>query len=97
MQKYGLGKGLSALISERSPREQHQDESVVNVLSIHQIIPSILQPRLNFNNETLRELVDSIKSNGVIQPINKEFQILLPSRSGRVYHIPPPVLAASNE
>lgn len=44
------------------------DERVIKV-PIDEIQPSRYQPRLNFDEEALQELSDSIKENGLIQPI----------------------------
>lgn len=66
----GLGRGLSALIDDSS-----DDEEVVTVssapanLEIKQIEPDPEQPRKKFDEAKLKELSDSIKENGVIQPI----------------------------
>lgn len=63
----GLGKGLGALLSTEGIPENAQD-SVVE-LKINDISPNNDQPRKRFNEEALKELSDSIKENGVIQPI----------------------------
>ena len=63
---HGLGKGLSELLGERNINDQ--DEVMINV-QIDDIKPGMYQPRKNFDNEALYELADSIKRNGLIQPI----------------------------
>lgn len=63
----GLGKGLDALISSEGIPEDTKD-SVVE-LKINDISPNEGQPRKNFAEDALQELADSIKENGVIQPI----------------------------
>lgn len=63
----GLGKGLDALLSTEGIPEDTKD-SVVE-LKINDISPNEGQPRKDFDEEALRELSDSIKENGVIQPI----------------------------
>lgn len=63
----GLGKGLDALISSEGIPEDTKD-SVVE-LKINDISPNEGQPRKDFAEDTLQELADSIKENGVIQPI----------------------------
>ena len=65
--KKGLGKGLGALLSVDGIPETQKD-SVVE-LKINDISPNSEQPRKRFNEEALQELADSIKENGVIQPI----------------------------
>ncbi|MBP5492100.1 MAG: ParB/RepB/Spo0J family partition protein [Clostridiales bacterium] len=63
----GLGKGLGALLPKEGIPEIQKD-SVVE-LKINDISPNSDQPRKSFNEEALQELADSIKENGVIQPI----------------------------
>ena len=65
--KKGLGKGLEALISVDGIPESGKD-SVIE-LKINDISPNEGQPRKNFDEESLKELADSIRENGVIQPI----------------------------
>lgn len=65
MQKRVLGKGLSALIPER-PGEKGERVSYVSIERIRQ---SPFQPRENFNQKRLDELVSSIQEKGVLQPI----------------------------
>ena len=61
--KKGLGRGLSSLIGET------KIESQKNKLGISEIIPNKYQPRKNFDEEILNDLVNSIKERGIIQPI----------------------------
>ena len=61
--KKGLGRGLSSLIGETKV------ENKTNNLSLAEIIPNKYQPRKNFDEENLNDLVNSIKERGVIQPI----------------------------
>ena len=61
--KKGLGRGLSSLIGET------KIESQKNKLSVSDIIPNKFQPRKNFDQEILNDLVNSIKERGIIQPI----------------------------
>ncbi|MCQ2483017.1 MAG: ParB/RepB/Spo0J family partition protein [Clostridia bacterium] len=63
----GLGKGLGALLSSEGISENKKD-SVVE-LKINDISPNTDQPRKKFNEEALQELADSIKENGIIQPL----------------------------
>ena len=65
--KKGLGKGLGALLSVDGIPETQKD-SVVE-LKINDISPNSDQPRKQFKEDALQELADSIKENGVIQPI----------------------------
>ena len=61
--KKGLGRGLSSLIGETKV------EPKTNKLSLSDIVPNQYQPRKNFDEENLRDLTNSIKERGVIQPI----------------------------
>lgn len=62
--KSGLGKGLEALFVENiNPTKEPL------VLDINKIEPNKSQPRKNFNSETLEILAESIRVNGIIQPI----------------------------
>lgn len=65
--KKGLGKGLGALLSVDGIPETQKDYVVE--LKINDISPNSEQPRKRFNEDALQELADSIKENGVIQPI----------------------------
>ena len=74
--KKGLGKGLESLISNRLDHEvkqsvQKKDEKVSRetFLPISSIEPNRNQPRRNFDEEALKELADSIRVHGVIQPL----------------------------
>ncbi len=66
--KKGLGRGLSALFGDIEKKSGTID-SKVNKISIANIQRSRYQPRSIFDQEKLNELSDSIKENGVIQPI----------------------------
>lgn len=61
----GLGKGLDAIFLEN---DAEGAESAVT-LKISEIEPNRSQPRRNFNEESLRELADSIAVHGVLQPL----------------------------
>ena len=61
--KKGLGRGLSSLLGDSS------EKSHTNKILIKDINRSKLQPRKHFNRESLEELTNSIKQQGVIQPI----------------------------
>ena len=64
----GLGKGLSALMGD-VPQENIQTKSSSEKIPIHLIYANPSQPRKNFNQDLLRELSESIKEQGIIQPI----------------------------
>jgi len=66
MQKRGLGKGLSALIPDSSVLTGGR--TILNI-DINKIVPNPRQPRTEFPPEALTELAESIKSQGIIEPI----------------------------
>ena len=68
--KKGLGRGLSSLLGDTSKKIE------TNKVSINDLIRNKFQPRKNFNKESLDELTNSIKEQGVIQPI-----VVRPSKS----------------
>lgn len=83
-QNKGLGKGLEALISEiqndvlsdtdendnASTNIQHNESAAVEfTLSVDLIEPGPFQPRKYFDPDSLKELSDSIRRSGLIQPI----------------------------
>ena len=77
--KKGLGKGLSALLSdsgeeyESSFREESETKADVNGSSVEiqlsLIDPNVNQPRKVFDEVAMSELVNSIRIHGVISPI----------------------------
>jgi len=69
MKKKGLGRGLSALFGDEKPSEQRQETSKSNMISISDLSRNPFQPRQNFKEEKLEELANSIRKNGIIQPI----------------------------
>ena len=62
----GMGKGLSALLGEDFSADFSTPSST---LSISQIESYQNQPRKNFDQEKLKELADSIRQHGLIQPL----------------------------
>ena len=66
--KHGLGRGLGALIPQRTI-EEPTVQSGVRQVQIAQIEPNPHQPRKRFANETLEELAASIREHGLIQPL----------------------------
>ncbi|MFZ4775036.1 MAG: ParB/RepB/Spo0J family partition protein [Terrimicrobiaceae bacterium] len=71
MAKQALGKGLSALINTRvvNPAPAEELGERIQKLSLDLIIPSPLQPRIEFPLEHLQELIESIRERGIIQPL----------------------------
>ena len=75
MAKPILGRGLGALLGAGgappqpgAPESSVSTESVQNV-PVAKVRSSSLQPRRDFSQETLRELADSIKEQGIVQPL----------------------------
>jgi len=70
--KKGLGRGLSSLLGDT------QKKIETNKVSIKDLTRNKFQPRKNFSKENLYELTNSIKEQGVIQPIvvrpSKDFE-----------------------
>lgn len=60
-----LGKGLDALI----PSLSIQDDDKVLEIPLNQLRANPYQPRKSFDEEAIRELAESIRQHGVIQPI----------------------------
>ncbi len=87
--KTGLGKGLDALFANNVVEEEKvkEGESIVN-LKLIDVEPNRNQPRMNFDDEKIEELANSIKEYGVIQPIivtkqNNYYQIVAGERRWR--------------
>jgi ParB family chromosome partitioning protein len=83
MSKKALGRGLSALF----PQAGSLDQDLVH-LGIDQIRPAEAQPRKHFDESKLKELAQSIKANGLIQPlvvrrIGDGFQLIAGERRWR--------------
>lgn len=80
-----LGKGLGALIPEVAPTKE---EGGVREIPMDQVSPNPHQPRRSFDDDSLAELADSIRAQGVIQPIllrrsGDGFQIVVGERRWR--------------
>ena len=94
--KKGLGRGLSSLIGET------RVEVKTNKLSLSDIVPNKFQPRKVFEQENLKDLTNSIKERGIIQPIivrksnsdNSKYEIIagerrwLAARKAGLHEIP---------
>jgi ParB family chromosome partitioning protein len=82
--KTALGKGLEALLPEKS-------EEVIKI-DIEKILPNEQQPRKVFNNEALKDLSSSIKEKGVLQPVivsrvgDGTFRLIAGERRWRAAH-----------
>ena len=68
IKKSGLGRGLDKLLSSANS-ESVTDASQLKLLAVEKISPSPYQPRKNIAQEGLQSLADSIKAQGLVQPI----------------------------
>jgi ParB family chromosome partitioning protein len=68
--KKGLGRGLSALFGDQAQESEKKLSNITQKLAlIGDLERNKYQPRYNFREEKLDELAESIKKNGIIQPI----------------------------
>jgi len=71
--KFGLGKGLGALIPEHQQffeqSLEEQSASIVKLVSIEDLVPNPDQPRKTFTQESLDDLAESIRRHGLLQPL----------------------------
>ena len=67
--KKGLGRGLSALFGDQAADEKSIKKIETNQMSISNLSRNPFQPRITFSESKLEELTNSIKKNGIIQPI----------------------------
>ncbi|MCP4311121.1 MAG: ParB/RepB/Spo0J family partition protein [Bacteroidetes bacterium] len=87
-QKNALGRGLGALIDVSGEKERGlvHSPSAVNEIPLKSIAVNPFQPRTYFNEDTLNELVASVKEHGIIQPItvrraaNNSFELITGER-----------------
>jgi ParB family chromosome partitioning protein len=87
VQKKALGKGLKALIGEPEAFATYDSSSWQHIM-VDEIEPNPLQPRDDFDEAKMAELVSSIKAHGVLQPIivrraGDKYQIIAGERRWR--------------
>ena len=63
-----LGRGLAALMGDAGPAAQGEP-TPIRALPIEKLQPGPFQPRTSFHADSLAELVDSIKAQGILQPL----------------------------
>ena len=89
-----LGRGLSSILNDSSNESSKISEKLnpnYSKISLKKISVNPNQPRTNFNDEILNELVQSIKSVGLIQPVTvrkiskNEFQLISGERRLRAF------------
>lgn len=75
MAKSALGKGLGSLINSKgasslaSPAPKEERGEYIEQVALQKIVASPLQPRTEFREEQLHDLVESIRERGIIQPL----------------------------
>ena len=68
--KKGLGRGLSALFGDQEVEPKKNNKIIIqNKALIGDLNRNRFQPRIHFDEQKLEELAQSIKKNGIIQPI----------------------------
>lgn len=71
--KYGLGKGLNALIpneiKDKDTEDKKENNSANRLISLNKIVNDFEQPRKFFDNKNIAELAESIKNYGILQPL----------------------------
>jgi ParB family chromosome partitioning protein len=68
----GLGRGLEALLGptvEDVPESAPAESGLPSQLKLDQMVPGIYQPRTRMDEGALYELAESIKAQGIMQPI----------------------------
>jgi ParB family chromosome partitioning protein len=89
MTRRALGRGLSALLSDAAPGPQEQQGEDIHDVDTDLIDPNPDQPRSRFNEDKLEELAQSIRANGLVQPVllrraaNGRYQIVAGERRWR--------------
>ena len=88
MKNKGLGRGLDALLANNEEDNELNNEGLM-LLPTNQLVPGKYQPRTVMNEQTLNELTESIKSQGIMQPIlvrkaeNEKYEIIAGERRWR--------------
>ncbi len=89
----GLGRGLDALLGYTTAAPNSNNSESLRELDIGQLQPGKYQPRAHMDQASLAALADSIKSQGIMQPIlvrkteNKRFEISAGERRWRAAQI----------
>lgn len=89
--KRGLGRGLDALLGKKPIATKVENNDLVD-MDVDLLKPGKYQPRTKMDMMKLRELADSIKAQGMIQPIivrktGKKFEIIAGERRWRAAQI----------
>lgn len=67
--KRGLGRGLDALLADVQQTETDISNDSLQHFPLDQLQPGKYQPRIDMSQESLEELADSIRAQGLVQPI----------------------------
>lgn len=69
--KFGLGKGLGALIPDEveSKSKEKEKKNSSTLIPLNKIVNNADQPRKFFDSDNIAELAESIKNHGIIQPL----------------------------
>src|SRR5499433_3522082 len=86
--KHGLGRGLGALLGSNAASTTEAAPSPAQELPITSIVANPQQPRKTFDSTSLRDLSDSLKRTGVLQPVvvrryGQQYQIVVGERRWR--------------
>ncbi|MES2205295.1 MAG: ParB/RepB/Spo0J family partition protein [Pseudomonadota bacterium] len=85
----GLGRGLDVLLAGQRPLSEPGTEERIRMLSVHQLEPGEYQPRTRMSEEALESLAESIRQQGILQPIvvreksNEQYEIIAGERRWR--------------
>lgn len=92
--KKSLGKGLGSLIRSNETNFINKNQEITKTEAyLTDILPNKNQPRKAFNSELLNDLAESIKINGILQPIavrevdNNKYEIIAGERRWRAAQI----------
>lgn len=69
IKKPGLGRGLDMLLSSARSQSTDTEDTVLKRLPVERVRPGQYQPRTRMDADALQELADSIKAQGLVQPI----------------------------
>jgi len=69
VKKPGLGRGLDMLLSSANKETKSKEDSELKNLPVEKIVKGEYQPRLSIDPDALQELSESIKAQGLVQPV----------------------------
>lgn len=69
IKKRGLGRGLDALLADVNQQEKASLDDSLQHFPLDMLQPGKYQPRIDMSQESLEELADSIRAQGLVQPI----------------------------